>query len=56
MLAGIASSVCLTERPAVFKGPESSKTDEGLQGGGGAPAQPAEPGPSHIGRPMETER
>ena len=37
------------------KGPASPKTEEGLQGHGGAPAQPAAPGPSHIGRPMETE-
>ena len=55
MLAGIASSVCLPRRPAVPKGPESPKTEEGLQGHGGAPAQLAVPGPSHIGRPMETE-
>ena len=55
MLAGIASSVCLTERPAVPKGPASPKTEEGWWGCGGAPAQPAVPGPSHIGRPMETE-
>ena len=55
MLAGIASSVRLTERPVVPKGPASPKTEEGLQGCGGAPAQPAVPGPSHIGRPMETE-
>ena len=27
----------------------------GLQGHGGAPAQPAVPGPSHVGGPMETE-
>ena len=37
------------------KGPESPKTEEGLQGHGGAPTQPAVPGPSHIGGPMETE-
>ena len=55
MLAGIASSVCLTGRPGVPKGPASPKTEEGLHGGEGAPAQPAAPGPSHIGRPMETE-
>ena len=55
MLAGIASSIHLTGRPAVPKGPESPKTEEGLQGHGGAPAQPAVPGPSHIGEPMETE-
>ena len=55
MLVGIASSVCLSGRPAVPKGPESPKTEEGLQGHGGAPAQPAVPGPSHIGGPMKTE-
>ena len=55
MLAGIASSICLTERPVVPKEPASPKTEEGLQGRGGAPAQPAVPGPSHVGRPMETE-
>ena len=55
MLAGIASSVHLTGRPVVPKGPASPKTEEGLWGRGGAPAQPAVPGPSHIGRPMETE-
>ena len=56
MLAGIASSVHLTGRPAMPKGPESPKTEEGPQGHGGAPAQPAVPGPSHIDRPMETGR
>ena len=55
MLAGIASSVHLPGRPAVPEGPENTKTEEGLQGRGGAPAQPAVPGPSHISRPMETE-
>ena len=54
MLAGIAGSVHLTGRPAVPKGPESPKTEEGLQGRGGAPAQPSVPGPSHISGPMET--
>ena len=55
MLVGIASSICLTGRPAVPKGPAPPKTKEGLQGCGGAPAQPAVPGPSHAGGPMETE-
>ena len=54
MLAGIASNICLPGRPPVPKGSESPKTEEGLQGHGGAPVQPAAPGPSHIGRPMET--
>ena len=55
MLVGIASSVHLPRRPAVPKGPESPKTEECLQGHGGAPAQPAVPGPSHVSRSMETE-
>ena len=55
MLAGLASSICLTGRPVVPKGPTSPKTEEDPWGHGGAPAQPAIPGPSHIGRPMETE-
>ena len=55
MLAGIASSIRLTGRPAVPKGPASPKTEEGLWGHGEAPAQPTVPGPSHIGGPMETE-
>ena len=55
MLVGIASSIHLTGRPVMPEGPEPSKTEEGLQGHAGAPAQPAVPGPSHIGRPMETE-
>ena len=55
MLVGIASSIHLTGRPAVPKGPESPRTEEDLQGHGGAPAQPSVPGPSHISGPMETE-
>ena len=55
MLAGIASSVRLPGRPVVPKGPASPKTEEGLQGRGGDPAQPAVPGRSHIDGPMETE-
>ena len=55
MLAGLISSVRLTGRPAVPKGPASPKMEEGLWGCGGAPAQPDVPGPSHIGGPMETE-
>ena len=55
MLAGLASSIRLTGRPVVPKGPASPKTEEGLWGHGGAPAQPAVPGPSYIGGPMETE-
>ena len=55
MLVGIASNICLPGRLAVPKGPASPKTEEGLQDHRGAPAQPAAPGPSHIGGPMETE-
>ena len=56
MLAGIASSIHFTRRPVMPKGPESPKTEESLPGHGGALAQPAVPGPSHIGGPMETGR
>ena len=55
MLSGLVSSVHLTGRPEVPKGPASPKMEEGLWGHGGAPAQPDVPGPSHIGGPMETE-
>ena len=55
MLAGLISSICLTGRPVVPKGPASPKMEEGLWGHGGAPAQPDVPGPSHISGPMETE-
>ena len=55
LAAGLVSSVHLTGRPAVPKGPASPKTEEGLWGYGGAPAWPDVPGPSHIGGPMETE-
>ena len=55
MLVGIASHISLPRRPAVLKGPASPMMEEGLQGHEGAPAQPAAPGPSHIGGSMETE-
>ena len=55
ILAGIASSMRLPERPTMPEGPETPKVKEGLQGDGGALAQPATPGPSHIGEPMEME-
>ena len=55
MLAGLGSSVHLTGRPAVPEGSASPKTEEGLWGHGGAPAQPDVPGPSHIGGPVEIE-
>ena len=49
------SSMRFPERPMMPEGPETPKTKEGLQGGEGALAQPATPGPSHIGEPMEME-
>ena len=55
ILVGIASSMCLPKRPTMPKGPETPKAKEGLQGGGEALAQPATPGPSHIGEPMKKE-
>ena len=55
MLAGLVSCIRLTGRPAVPKGPASSKMEEGLWGRGGAPARPDVPDPSYIGGPMETE-
>ena len=55
ILAGIASSMHLPKRPTMPKRPETPKAKEGLQGDEGALAQPATPGPSHIGEPMETE-
>ena len=55
MLAGLASSIHLTGRPVVPKGPASPKMEEDLWGCGGAPARPDVPGPSHISGPMETE-
>ena len=55
ILAGITSSMHLLKRPTMPEGPETPKAKEGLQGDGGALAQPATPGPSHIGEPMETK-
>ena len=55
ILAGISSSMRLPERPTMPEGPETPKAHEGLQGGGEALVQPAVPGPSHIGEPMEME-
>ena len=55
ILVGITSSMHLPKRPMMPEGPETPKAKEGLQGGGGALAQPATPGPSHIGEPMEME-
>ena len=55
ILVGIASSMHLPEGPTMPEGPETPKAQEGLQGGGEAPVQPAIPGPSHIDEPMETE-
>ena len=53
ILVRIASSMRLPERPTMPEGPETPKAQEGLQGGGEALVQPAIPGPSHIGKPME---
>ena len=55
ILAGITSHMGLPEWPTMPEGPETSKVQEGLQGGGEALVQPAIPGPSHIDEPMETE-
>ena len=55
ILVGITSSMHLPKRPTMPEGPETPKVTEGLQGGGEALVQPAIPGPSHIGEPMETE-
>ena len=55
ILAGITSSMHLPERLTMPEGPETPKAHEHLQGGGEALVQPAIPGPSHIGEPMEME-
>ena len=55
MLSGLISSVCFIGRPEVPQGPASPKMEEGLWGSSGAPTGPDVPGPSCIGRPMETE-
>ena len=55
ILVGIASSIRLTERLTMPKGPETPKAQEGLQGGGEALVQLDIPGPLHIGKPMEME-
>ena len=55
ILVGITSSMHLPKRPMMPEGPETPKAKEGLQGGGGALAQPATPDPSHIGEPRKTE-
>ena len=55
ILVGIASSMRLPKRPTMPEGPETPKAQGGLQGGREALVQPAAPGPSHIGEPMEME-
>ena len=55
ILAGITSSMHLPERPTMPEGPETPKAQEGLPGSREALVQPAVPGPSHIGEPMEME-
>ena len=54
ILVGITSSMHFPTRPTMPEGPETPKAKEGLQGGG-ALAQPAALGPSHMGEPMQTE-
>ena len=56
LLVGITSSMHLPERPTMPEEPGTPEERECPQGGGGAFAQPAIPGPSHIDEPMETER
>ena len=55
ILVGITSNMHLPERPTMPEGPETPKARGDLQGGGKALVQPAIPGPSHIGEPMEME-
>ena len=55
ILAGIASSMRLPERPTMPEEPGTPKAQEHLQGGGEALVQPAIPGPLHIDEPMEME-
>ena len=55
LLAGITSGMHLPERPTMPEEPGTPEEREHLQGGGGAFAQPAIPGPSHIDEPMEME-
>ena len=55
ILAGIASSMRLPERPTMPEEPGTPKAQERLQGGGEALVQPAIPGPLHIDEPMEME-
>ena len=52
---GLPAASVSSGRPVVPKGPASPKTEEGLQDRGRAPAQPAVPGPSHVGGPVEIE-
>ena len=55
ILAGIASSMRLPERPTMPEEPGTPEALERPQGGGGAFAQPAIPGPLHVDEPMEME-
>ena len=55
LLVGITSSMRLPERPTMPEEPGTPEERERPQGGGGAFAQPAIPGPSHIDEPMEME-
>ena len=55
LLAGIASSMRLPERPTMPEEPGTPKVQEHPEGDGEALVQPAIPGPSHIDKTMETE-
>ena len=55
LLVGIASSMCLPERPTMPEEPGTPEVLEHPRGGGGALAKPAIPGPSYIDEPMEME-
>ena len=55
LLAGIASSMRLPERPTMPEEPGTPEAQERPQGGGEALVQPAIPGPSHIDETMEME-
>ena len=55
MLSGLISNVRFIGRPEVPRGSASPKMEEGLLGCSGAPTGPDVPGPSCIGRPMETK-
>ena len=55
ILAGIASSLHLPDRPTMPKGLKTPQAQEGLWGGGESPVQPVILSSSRIGEPMKTE-